>query len=150
MGSILALLNVLFIGDLEDPELCKLMGLETPESKADRVETLGLITRQVRKLFLDTQADKHIPISSNGKAILLHPWEITKEVYRILSRMEADVTDNINCLPLAHIVLAGTPEKPVPLTVIHLVNQMVKSHNLLGNPTKVQLIVTDLREIAVF
>ena len=36
MGSILALLNVLFIGDLEDPELCKLMGLETPESKADR------------------------------------------------------------------------------------------------------------------
>ena len=150
MGSILALLNVLFIGDLEDPELCKLMGLETPESKADRVETLGLITRQVRKLFLDTQADKHIPISANGKAILLHPWEITKEVYRILSRMEADVTDNINCLPLAHIVLAGTPEKPVPLTVIHLVNQMVKSHNLLGHPTKVQLIVTDLREIAVF
>ena len=64
--------------------------------------------------------------------------------------MEADVTDNINCLPLAHIVLAGTPEKPVPLTVIHLVNQMVKSHNLLGHPTKVQLIVTDLREITVF
>ena len=150
MGSILALLNVLFIGDLEDPKLCKLMGLETPESKADRVETLGLITRQVRELFLDTQVDKHIPISSNGKVIQLHPWEIAKEVYRILSHMEADVNDNINCLPLAHIVLVGTPEKPVPLTVIHMVNQMVKSHNLIGHPTKVQLIVTDLREIAIF
>lgn len=42
-----------------------------------------------------------------------------------------------------------TIERPVSLTTIHLVSQMIKAHNLIGHPTKVQLVISNLREIAV-
>ena len=63
--------------------------------------------------------------------------------------MEIETRDNINCLPLANIVLVGTPKDQVFLTTVHVVNQIIKSHNALGHPTKVQLVVTNLQEIAV-
>lgn len=149
MGNILALLNILFIGDLQNDELVDLFNISPSTTSDDRVELLGSINDRVTYLYRSTLADEVSSVSSNSKVIGDSPWLVAKEVYRILSNMEIETRDNINCLPLANIVLVGTPKDQVFLTTIHVVSQMIKSHNALGHPTKVQLVVTNLQEIAV-
>lgn len=149
MGNILALLNILFIGDLQNDELVDLFNISPATTSVDRVELLGSIKDRVTYLYRSTLADEVSSISSNSKVIGDSHWLVAKEVYRILSNMEIETRDNINCLPLANIVLVGTPKDQVFLTTIHVVSQMIKSHNALGHPTKVQLVVTNLQEIAV-
>ena len=149
MGNILALLNILFIGDLQNDELVELFNISPATTSVDRVELLGSINDRVTYLYRSTLADEVSSVSSNSKVIGDSPWLVAKEVYRILSNMEIETRDNINCLPLANIVLVGTPKDQVFLTTIHVVSQMIKSHNALGHPTKVQLVVTNLQEIAV-
>lgn len=149
MGNILALLNVLFIGDLQDEELVKLFDFSIATSSVDRVELLGQINDRIKYLYREITIGEVSSISSNSKVIGDSHWLVAKEVYRILSNMEIETRDNINCLPLANIVLVGTPKDQVFLTTVHVVNQIIKSHNVLGHPTKVQLVVTNLQEIAV-
>ena len=149
MGNILALLNVLFIGDLQDEELVKLFDFSIATSSVDRVELLGQINDRIKYLYREITIGEVSSISSNSKVIGKSHWLVAKEVYRILSNMEIETRDNINCLPLANIVLVGTPKDQVFLTTVHVVNQIIKSHNVLGHPTKVQLVVTNLQEIAV-
>lgn len=149
MGNILALLNILFIGDLQNDELVKLFDFSIATSSVDRVELLGQINDRIKYLYREITIGEVSSISSNSKVIGKSHWLVGKEVYRILSNMEVETLDNPNCLPVANIVLVGTPSNPVFLSLIHLVNQMIKSHNSLGHPTKVQLIVTNLQEIAV-
>ena len=149
MGNILTLLNILFIGDLENDELVELFNISPATTSVDRVELLGSIKDRVIDLYRSTLTAEVSSISSNSKVIGDSHWLVAKEVYRILSNMEIETRDNINCLPLANIVLVGTPKDQVFLSLIHVVSQMIKSHNALGHPTKVQLVVTNLQEIAV-
>lgn len=149
MGSILALLNVIILGQLTDEEMSNYLGLTPATTSVDKEEVSGLIGKEIRDLYTNLMKDTCMSVSSNVCVVEEHSWEVVRRVYRTLSNMELHVHDNPNCLPLANIVLVGTVERPVSLTTIHLVSQIVKAHNLIGHPTKVQLVVSNLREIAV-
>lgn len=149
MGSILALLNVIILGQLTDEEMSNYLGLAPATTSVDKEEASGLIGKEIRDLYTNLMKDTCMSVSSNVCVVEEHSWEVVRRVYRTLSNMELHVHDNPNCLPLANIVLVGTVERPVSLTTIHLVSQIVKAHNLIGHPTKVQLVVSNLREVAV-
>lgn len=149
MGSILALLNVIILGQLTDEEMSNYLGLTPATTSVDKEEVSGLIGKEIRDLYTNLMKDTRMSVSSNVCVVEEHSWEVVRRVYRTLSNMELHVHDNPNCLPLANIVLVGTVERPVSLMVIHLVSQIVKAHNLIGHPTKVQLVISNLREIAV-
>ena len=149
MNSILALLNVLIVGQLTDEEIKSYFGLSGEPDNNFKALVASTVVKEICNQYENLQHEKLMSVSSNGLVVEDHPWEVVRQVYRILMRMELQIHDNPNCLPLANIVLVGTMERPVPLTTIHLVNQMIKSHNLIGHPTKVQLVVSNLREIAV-
>lgn len=145
MGSILALLNVIILGQLTDEELVNYFGLSPSTTSVDKAKVIGLVIQEISNQYENIQPEKLMSVSSNGLVIDDHPWDVVRRVYRTLSNMEL----HPDCPPLANIVLVGTMERPVSLTTIHLVSQMIKAHNLIGHPTKVQLVISNLREIAV-
>lgn len=146
MDSILGLLNMLFLVDLEDSSLVEAIGLKV-DSPAD--ERLMGLSNRIQDQYRNMTPETLTSISVNGKMASENPWIIASSIYKILSRMESKTWDNPNCLVVANIVLVGTPDKPVPLSAIHVASSIIKSHNQLGHVTKVQLVISNLHEMAI-
>ena len=150
MDSILALFNIMILSDFTDEECEQLLGLNSntnnSRDKLERIMSVGGRVEEQYTRLLNIQLDA---VSRTTVSLECYQLAVIQQLYQTLSRMASDTQDNPNCLPLANIVLVGTPTNAVPLNIIHAVNHVIKAHNQLGHPTKVQLVVTNLSEMVI-